>query len=97
MWKRYSWAEVDPDNLLWLAHSEQAVARETPAIYELTDPSDISTAIRIGFDPRHTYYTVLQREWNGHPADSRVLLEATEIAVEEPALRHAQLQRDGPI
>ena len=82
MWKRYSWAEVDPDALPWMTQSEQAVAPETPFIGELKDPTDRAEAIGIGFDSNHTYYTVLAHEWKGHPVGSRVLLEATEIAVE---------------
>jgi hypothetical protein len=88
MWKRYAWAEVDPDSLPWLANSEEPVNSETPFIGELVDPADRADALGMGFDPNHTYYTVLAHEWNGHPVGARVLLEATEIAVELAASAH---------
>jgi hypothetical protein len=58
------------------------VSCETPQIRELSDPVDRADALDLGFDPNHTYYTLLARDWNDHPAGSRVLLEAVEIAIE---------------
>ena len=82
MWKVYSWAEVDPDALPWLPDPEKRDAEASPVISELVDPADRDDADGLGFVPNHTYQTVLTRNWLGHPAGSRVLLETTEIAVE---------------
>jgi hypothetical protein len=49
------------------------------------DPADQLAADQLGFDPEHTYYTTLVRAWREFPAGSRVLLGATEVAIEDVA------------
>jgi hypothetical protein len=98
MWKRYSWADVDPDTLPLLTPFVESDTSETPVLSALIDPSDRGDALEIGFIPDHTYLTVLLREWNHHPAGSRVLLETSEFAIEKalpPVTRYA-CASDGP-
>jgi hypothetical protein len=98
MWVRYSWADVDPDALPWLAPFDASVTNETPSLSALINPTDRRSALEIGFIPDHTYLTVLLREWNQHPAGSRVLLETSEFAVENtiPSATPYALTTDGP-
>jgi len=46
------------------------------------DPDDRRIAELLGFDPAHTYFTLLVREWRECAAGSRVLLGETEVAIE---------------
>jgi hypothetical protein len=84
-WQRYTWADFDPVDLPWSFQTEQPVMPVASRFGFLSDPGDRNTATGLGFDPDHTYFTVLNREWGDHPAGSRVLLEAVEIAIERGA------------
>ena len=48
----------------------------------LTDPNDRRDAMELNFDPDHTFFTKLARPWRSFEPGTRVLLEATEVAVE---------------
>ena len=83
-WKIYSWAEFDGSELPWTFQSERLVMPVDSHPGRRNDPADELAADRLGLDPAHTYFTTLVRTWREFPVGSRVLLGATEVAIESP-------------
>ena len=85
-WKLYSRGPISMARICRGRRNRNSpVMPNTSHIGRLDDPEDHRAAHRFGFDPAHTYFTTLLRDWRGHPAGSRVLLEATEVAIEDGA------------
>ena len=72
-WTRYHWFDLPEDELPWTGATEEPVM---PKPMELTGDADPT------FDPDHTYFARLSRDWNGHRAGARVIITPSVVVIE---------------
>jgi hypothetical protein len=76
-WNRYNWFDLPEDELPWTESTEEPVM---PKPMRLANDPDATT-----FNPDHTYFARLSRDWNGHAAGARVIITPSVVVIEQNA------------